>query len=114
MSERRDLRRRHLLFYLRVFNTTSNQLLGWVVDLNAQGVMIISEKPIQTGQDYELKMDLPGQIGRKKTIKLTAESRWCRPDVNPDFYDIGFFVKEISDEDRQIIESMISFFGFQE
>jgi len=114
MSERRDLRRRHLLFYLRTFNTSDNSLLGWVVDLSPQGVMIISEKPVETGQEFDLKMDLPGQVGRKKTIKFTAESRWCRPDINPDFYDIGFFVKNIADEDRQIIESMISFFGFQE
>ena len=113
MDEKRSIKRRHLIFYLRVFDKKSNELLGYLVDITAEGMMLISEKPIETSKHYELKMDLPSEIGDNKHLIFHADSLWSRKDVNPDFWDTGFKFLDLSAENQDLISNLISFFGFQ-
>ena len=68
--------------------------MGNLVD-TTEGCMLISDDPIETGADFELKLDLPEEI-RGRQITFDAHSRWCKSDVNPGFYDTGFRLSNIS------------------
>lgn len=114
MEEKRRIKRRHLVFYLRVFDNISNELLGYLVDITPEGAMLISEQPLETDKEYELRMDLPTEIGRKSHLVFKARSLWNKPDINPSFYDTGFQIIDLADEDVGLINSLISFFGFQD
>ncbi len=114
MNEKRNFKRRHLIFYLRVFNNNAEQPFGYIVDITPQGCMVISEKEIEAGKKMTLRMDLPSGHGGKKHLVLKAETKWCKPDVNPDFFDIGFRFDDIDYEDEEIVHSLINMFGFQD
>ena len=56
MNEKRKLNRRHLIYYLRVFDRDTSILIGHLVDITAEGIMLISEDPIETDNIFQLKM----------------------------------------------------------
>ena len=113
MAEQRKHDRKYLIYYLRVFDRNTEELLGNLVDITTEGLMLISESPIETDMIFELKMDLPEEIRGSRQIVFDAQSRWCKNDVNPDFYDTGFLLSNISSNDISIIESLIQDFYFQ-
>jgi hypothetical protein len=112
--ERRKLKRRHLIYYLRVFDRNNNKLIGHLVDITPEGVMLISEEPIPLGQIFRLKMLLPSRIGGREEWHFDAESRWCDKDINPDFYDTGFALITVEKRDMKVIEDLIQGFGFKD
>lgn len=114
MYERRKLKRRHLIYYLRVFEQGTNKLMGHLVDLTQEGIMLISEDPIEVNKVYHLRMILPSRMGGKEEWLFDAESRWCKKDVNPDFYDTGFQLLNLKQEGLEIISNLIQGFGFRD
>lgn len=114
MFERRKLKRRHLIYYLRVFDCANDHLVGHLVDITADGIMIISEQPIEMNKIFHFKMMLPSRIGGKEEWLFQAQSRWCSKDINPDFYDTGFMLINVAEKDLEVISNLIRGFGFQD
>ncbi len=90
MDERRKHKRRHSIFYIKVYDKETGKIAGRLVDITTGGMMLVSEKPIKIGTVSEFKMPLPGKIGDIGEISLNARSVWNGPDVNDDFFDTGF------------------------
>lgn len=113
MDEKRKLKRRHLIYYLRTYDRTTQALLGHLVDITPEGIMLISEKALAVGENYSMRISLPEDIFGKNEIDFEAHSQWCRRDINPDFFDTGFELIELTQADREIIEHMIDNYGFR-
>lgn len=113
-DDRRTIRRRHLIFYLRVWEPASNRLLGHVVDITSEGMMLISDQPIPTGEAYALEVRLPDTEGMLKPLQFRAVCRWSDNDVNPAFYDSGFEFTEKTPEALDTIRQLIEAYGFQD
>ena len=88
--EKRRRRRWELVFYLRVFDQSDGSLLGHVIDISEDGLMLLSEVPIDLNRDFDLALETPasGSNGRKK-ISFKARSIWKSSDANPDLFDTG-------------------------
>jgi hypothetical protein len=114
MQEKRKYQRRHLIYYLRVFDRNTVNLIGHLVDITAEGVMVISENPIEVGKTFQMRMILPKEFFGKEQITFDAVSRWCDKDINPSFYDTGFQVNDLSEENSKIITQLIEDFGFND
>ena len=114
MENKRKLKRRHLIYYLRVFNKKGNKLLGHLVDLTTEGIMLIGEEPVKSGAQLNLKMQLPREIEGKRQVSFNAECIWCRKDINPDFYDSGFKLVKIGPKDVKRIENLILLSSFKD
>ncbi|MEN4011740.1 MAG: PilZ domain-containing protein [Chloroflexota bacterium] len=114
MNDRRKLKRRHILYYLLVFDHDTHALLGHLVDITAAGVMLISPQALETGRVYTLRMQLPYEISGKHELVFSARSKWCRKDINPDFYDTGFELLDVAGEDIQAVEWLIERSGFRD
>ncbi len=89
-DNQRRVPRRHLIYYLRVYDSQDGSLLGNLVDISTKGIMVVSEKEIPKNQLFRLRMVLPETLEGSKEVEFEAESRWCQNDTNPDFYDTGF------------------------
>ena len=89
-NNKRAVPRRHLIYYLRVYDASTGGLIGNLVDISTKGIMVVSECQIPDHKRYVLKMVLPETVDGKKEVEFEAESRWCKNDTNPDFYDTGF------------------------
>ena len=114
MAEKRRLKRRHLIYYLRVFDRNDDQLIGHLTDITVEGMMLISEEPIKTNTVFQARMVLPTGIEGHKPVNFDIGSVWCHRDVNPNFYATGFQLIDISPEDVETINSLIDEFGFRD
>lgn len=110
--EQRKIPRRHLFFYLRVFDRETGQQLGNLVDITAEGVMLVSEHPFELGNLYRLRMELPSEVFAQGRLDFDAECLWSGNGVNPSFYDSGFRLLEIDEDARLCVHYLIEMYGF--
>ncbi|MES9943659.1 PilZ domain-containing protein [Candidatus Thiodiazotropha sp. CDECU1] len=113
-SDRRTIKRRHLIYYLRVWRLDGNTPLGHVVDINTEGMMLISEKPVETGQEMHLELRLPDSEGELNSMSFKAICRWSDKDVNSAFYDSGFEFIDKSPEAAEMLQTLIEEYGFKD
>ena len=113
MSERK-FKRRHLIYYLRVYDRNTGVLIGHLADITTDGVMLVSETPVKTETDFDFKMTLPAEIEGSREITFETSSIWSKKDVNPDFYATGFKIRNIDNRDLDLISILIDAFGFRD
>jgi c-di-GMP-binding flagellar brake protein YcgR len=113
-GDRRSIKRRHLLYYLRVWETDSDKLLGHLVDITTEGMMLVSDQPMPIGQAYALEVRLPDSEGDLKPVRFSAISRWSDNDVNTAFYDSGFEFLEQTPQAIATVRQMLEAYGFQD
>ena len=99
--------RRHLIYYLRVYNAKTGELLGSLVDISTKGIMLVSDDTIPAGQHYHLKMVLPDSVDGSKNVEFEALSKWCKNDVNPDFFDTGFELIDPSSNFLEVVDKLV-------
>ncbi len=114
MKDRRRLKREHIMFYSRVFDRETGALLGYLGDLTPIGCMVIGEKSLAPDTDYMLRIDLPEDMYPKPVLNVSAQSVYCRPDVDPRFYTIGFSFQDLRPEDVAIVEQIVADFRLQD
>lgn len=113
-SDRRGIKRRHLIYYLRVWDKASDRVLGHVVDITTEGMMLISEQPIPLQKSFELEVRWQDADKGEQRLPFLAESRWSDNDVNPAFYDVGFKLLEDSKKVLDPIAELIENYGFSD
>ncbi len=111
-GEQRKVKRSHLIYYLRVFDRESGNLLGHLVNITPDGIMLVGESPVEAGRQFQLRMQLKSIMGGKNHIDFEAESLWSNNDINPDFFDSGFKLLKIDSSDQVIIQELINDYGF--
>jgi len=113
-DDRRNVMRRHLIYYLRVWDLKTKKLLGHIVDINSGGFMLISEKKIEPEHTFDLEIHWKTPGDDEIKLQFQAESRWSSNDVNPAFFDTGFKLIGQVDDVLEPIRKMIDEYGFQE
>lgn len=98
----------NLMYYLRVYAQPSGQLLGHLVDINTEGAMIISDKPLTVNNDFILSMELPDVDGHITPMVMSASIVWSRPDVNPHFVGTGIQLIEPTQEAIDAVSRLIN------
>ena len=112
MQNRRKTNRRYLLYFVRIYDVATNQQIGNLVDITPQGVMIVSPESIPAGQAIRMRLELTTDVAEKPFMEFPTRTIWCHPDLDPNLYDSGFEILELSLEDSGIIEKIIETFGF--
>jgi len=111
--ERRNIERKYLVFYLRVFDGLSNRVLGYLRDISPGGIMLITESQLVDDEDFQLRMRLPTLARDRKEIIFPATTRWCRCDGNPDFFLAGFEMENLAQRSSRYITNLIRDYGFE-
>ena len=110
-AEQRRVVRRHLVFYLRIFDGKSSRVIGHLMDISQSGLMILSDEPVAVNEEYRLRMHLPWEMAGSEEVIFGATSRWCRPDENPEFFLTGFQIQDIDPDAQRLICYLIEEFG---
>lgn len=110
-EEQRRLKRRHLIYYLRVHDGTSSRVVGHVVDITPHGLKLITDQPVTVQEQLRLRMSFPGMGSSRDELFFDAVCKWCRQDENPAFYLVGFQILNLMPEEAVFIQGMISEFG---
>lgn len=113
-DETRSLKRRHLVYYLEVYDDDANELLGHLVDLTTSGLKLVSKQRIPTNRSYRLRMMLPEGYFSQKDLYFEAKSLWSSNDINPDFYDTGFSSPKLEPVAQNIIMDLVSQLSFND
>ena len=114
MKERRKVKRRHLLYYGRVYDENVQKLLGYLIDITESGFMLLSEVPYPIGVTRQLKLEVTDDIGQGPYMNFTAKSIWCEPDIDPSHFDTGFEIEEIKPSDKELILTIVEKYGFRD
>ncbi len=115
MAERRKTRRRHLLYYGRIYDERMYEQLGYLVDITETGMMMLSEKPFAVNESRKVRIEITDDVSSDKSyLTLSVRSIWCEPDIDPDHYNAGFEILEPSAEDIKVIKKIIEYYGFRD
>jgi hypothetical protein len=55
--------------------------------------------------------ELPGITASRITIP--ARAAWCQQDISPEFYNVGFEFKQITNEQTTVIEAIMQNYEFR-
>ncbi|OUS25816.1 hypothetical protein A9Q99_20385 [Gammaproteobacteria bacterium 45_16_T64] len=103
----RKVQRRHLIYYLRVYDAENGNLIGNLVDISTKGIMLVSDTKIKSEIRFILRMTLPDNVEGSREVEFEAVSRWCKNDVNPDFFDTGFELIDPSSVFLEVVDKLV-------
>jgi hypothetical protein len=114
VAERRQLSRRNFSYYMRVTDESTGKLVGHFSDISTGGFKLDSSKPVAVNVDYRLRIDQTNEISNKSFITFIARARWCQLDAyDPNMYNVGFQIIEMTPGDYDIFVKMFSTYGVQ-
>jgi hypothetical protein len=107
-QERRSIKRIKISYYVPVVNAESYEQLGILLEITPKGLLVDSQKVLPIDKPFRLRLDLTDESFDKPLISFTAKAKWVRPDrIEPSYYNIGFEMVEISDEDKKVVEKIM-------
>ena len=101
--ELRRTPRKRANFTSAVTDTLNGQLLGYLGNLSAGGLMLISAQPPCSEAIYQLGFDLPGSEPAV-TLELGVQAQWYAAAATPGQYWAGYRIIAISDEHQAALE----------
>ena len=114
MDERRDDKRHHLIYYLRVWDVEAGEPLGHLADLTTGGFMLVSDRPVEVGRVFALEVQWEDDRGAPQEVRLRAVSRWSSNDVNPELFDTGFQLVDTSVDVLFPLQDLITDLSFND
>jgi hypothetical protein len=115
MAERGQLKRRHLIYYLRVIDVETDHVLGHLVDVTTDGIMLMSPEAIPADRVFHLRMMLPAEAGEtQQAVEFEARSARSGKDLNPDFFDTGFHLVSLTPKQLARLVTLIEDHGFRD
>ncbi len=114
MQERRKEQRKNLMAYTQVFNLNGGLLLGYLGDLNLLGAMVIGDKSMPDNTELTLAIELP-ELPNINSSRITMPARvvWCQHDISPEYFNVGFEFKEVTDQQKTVIEAVMANYEFR-
>ena len=103
MQDKRKLKRNVMQYSLEIHDTGTDEVAGWLVDINAEGLKISGDHMFDKNRRLELTIMLPEEISGKTTIPFTAKVRWCRHEANQQLTATGLQFEKISTEDYETL-----------
>lgn len=113
MDKDRKTDRKPLKVYLNVFNEKTGDQIGYLVDITQEGFLLTNENPINAGETFQLKVELPAEIEGTKEFSFSATSMWSDKDSESDFYNSGFQFDKNFKIDVKIIQHLIEKYCFK-
>jgi hypothetical protein len=113
ISEKRELPRRELLYYLKVNELLTNQELGRLVDIHAKGLLLIGNKHLKKCQELLINIELPKILSEQGYPEIGTRARivWAQPSLTKPFLESGLMFLETNEETRRGINLLIDLFA---
>ncbi|MCC7117104.1 MAG: PilZ domain-containing protein [Anaerolineales bacterium] len=112
MEERRRVKRRDFSLYMSVLDERTGKTLGTLSDISVGGFKLESKRPLPLHLNVRLRIEHTNEISNKEHIIFTAQSIWCEVDrYEPNCYNVGFRLMEITPKDHDIFVQMFYSYG---
>jgi hypothetical protein len=111
-NDRRTAKRKKFGFYMPVYDTQTQECIGYLSDISLKGFRLESPKVIRMNQVFSLRLDLTPDVSSKSYIVIQARSVWTQGDpIMPNEYLHGFEVISIAPDDQLIYQKIIDNYG---
>ncbi len=107
-NEKRKVRRRSLVFDFEVVEASSGLSVGRLINISLEGMMLISTERHMSDTVLELSIKLPETIFGKNHIDCKAKCMWCKKNEKTDFFEAGFHLFELPEDDIKAIVSLVT------
>lgn len=113
-DEPRILKRRNLVYNLKVYDDETGKFLGYLIDLTTCGIKLLSKQPLPVNILYKLRLMLPDGYFTRKELKFEAQSRWSARDINPDYYATGFSAPQLEVNVQDVFHDLQEWLSFND
>lgn len=113
LSEKRNLPRRELIFYLKTTDLLTGQELGRMIDIHSEGLLLMSLKPLELGKEYMAGIELPKSLQASSTthVGIKAKCVWLKRSRVAPYTEHGLKITEKTPESERTIDRLISLFA---
>lgn len=105
--EKRALNRLSLPDRLRVCERHSGEFIGWLENLSINGMMLVTERPVEVDQTVECEIRLAQPLFGSNTITLEARCMWCKRTAGAVTYSSGYLLLRVAPEEREKLNSLV-------
>lgn len=107
MREHRRRPRKNTPHHVKVINNETGIVMGRVVDITADGMMLICQGHLNVGRQFSVRVVLPVMVQDKTHVVINAEVVYCNQDDNPSFFKTGFRFQNLPGEDGFLLEDIM-------
>ena len=111
MREYRRRPRKNTPHRTNVLDADTDIVLGRIVDITADGLMVVSQRQFDIGQVHNLKIVLPVMLRNRSDITVEAKVVWSSPDSNPSYHRAGFQFLNLAGDDGFLLEDVLHKFN---
>ena len=107
MEDYRHRPRKNTPHVVKAFDAEHGGYVGRVVDITADGLMLVTKAPFTQGLVLNLRIILPVMAHNKTDVVVEARVVWSGTDSNPAFYRTGIQFVNLSGEDGYLLEDVM-------
>ena len=115
LNENRNLVRRELIYYLKVTDRHTGQELGRLGDIHAEGMLLLTPRPLAVQTVYKLFLELPKAMAKEEgyaELPIQAEALWNRPGPKASTYhETGFRFLDLPSQVQKTIKRLTDIFA---
>lgn len=94
--------RRHVSYYIPVYDIGNGGLVGYLSDISKGGLCLDCHRVLVKGSKMNLRIDLTADLGPKSHLTFTGEVRWCHVDTSDaNSYNAGIEITAITSDDAR-------------
>jgi hypothetical protein len=107
MQEQRQSPRKVADHVLEIHDQITGNVLGRIVNISAEGFMLLSQEPMLSGTEYQLTLLDPASTNKQNSVNFSAEAVWSTEASHPESFWSGFRITEISKDDVLFIDRLV-------
>lgn len=118
MEEKRKLERKNFIYDIEVQDrskpvdeTGEYPALGDLADITVEGVMLVTDDPVEEKSLFELRVVLPEEMEGLREIDFEAESIRCSGTIHETIFLTGFKITKLDNNNRGVITRLIEEFA---
>lgn len=107
----RKLERKELSQAIIVLDTINGGVFGELVNVTTEGLMVMTDREIETQAIFQLSLQLPEAIKGSDQIIVGADCLWCRRAENFYRYWAGFQIIDASEQALTQLEVLLDLYA---
>jgi len=113
LSNKRQLQRNVLCYYLKVIDLESGKELGRVGDITSEGMMVFGNTIFDREKTYRVRVLLVNSVFDMSlgNLDVNVEIRWSKPDANPSIILTGMLFQDLDDNGKKIVRDLVKKIG---
>lgn len=104
--------RRFSVVTLDLYDNSTNQKVGNVVNISEGGMLTITDRSYETGKNYLFYIPFNETVNGMVKLEFSARIIWCHPNtLKPGLLSVGIEFSEIPTIQTKFIEQMVKIYG---